>query len=304
MHFTHVPNGWRWLGLIIILIILLLLSLMGFGPTMSDSLTGCCGVSVAQQTPELAPSTSSVKKINFGIRDDSGKVTLTGVLPNEDEKQNVLNFANGVYGDGNFIDQLTVTSNAALPHWWQNINRALIWLKCNTGFSLSQLADVITLTGMVPNEAAKTVKEGEVRAFFAGTTKINNLLTLGTPEPALAVNPTPVVPPCSKNMNVVISFQSNSAVLSEKGKKQLDQITKCIASPTEVGGHTDSGGDDVYNKRLSKARAEAVIAYIKSIDEAKGKLLTAVGYGESKPIADNAIEDGKAQNRRIEFIAK
>ena len=66
-----------------------------------------------------------------------------------------------------------------------------------------------------------------------------------------------------------------------------------------IEGHTDSVGSDAYNKKLSQRRADAVKAYMvkKGIDANR---LTAVGYGEEKPIADNATKAGKAQNRRVE----
>jgi OOP family OmpA-OmpF porin len=68
----------------------------------------------------------------------------------------------------------------------------------------------------------------------------------------------------------------------------------------EVEGHTDSRGDDGYNKQLSQRRAEAVVAYLvkQGIDKAR---LTGRGFGEDRPIADNATEDGRAQNRRVVF---
>jgi OmpA-OmpF porin, OOP family len=74
----------------------------------------------------------------------------------------------------------------------------------------------------------------------------------------------------------------------------------------EIGGHTDSNGEDDYNLRLSQRRAEACVKYIisKGIDKQR---LSAKGYGESKPIAENANADGsdnpegRAKNRRTEF---
>ncbi|MCB9779536.1 MAG: OmpA family protein [Alphaproteobacteria bacterium] len=68
----------------------------------------------------------------------------------------------------------------------------------------------------------------------------------------------------------------------------------------EVQGHTDSDGSDAANLDLSQRRAEAVVAYLiqQGVDPSR---LSARGYGESVPIADNYTPDGKAQNRRVEF---
>ena len=69
----------------------------------------------------------------------------------------------------------------------------------------------------------------------------------------------------------------------------------------EVGGHTDNLGSEDANLRLSQARANAVVEYLKlaGIEEAR---LQAKGYGESTPIADNSTNDGRKANRRTEFV--
>ena len=66
-------------------------------------------------------------------------------------------------------------------------------------------------------------------------------------------------------------------------------------------GHTDSMGSDVYNMKLSNSRCESVKKYMvaKGIDPSQ---LTAIGFGETKPIADNATVEGREINRRLEFV--
>jgi outer membrane protein OmpA-like peptidoglycan-associated protein len=68
----------------------------------------------------------------------------------------------------------------------------------------------------------------------------------------------------------------------------------------EVAGHTDSKGSDAYNMKLSQQRAEAVRNFLISRGVAADRL-TAKGYGESQPVADNATEEGRFQNRRVEL---
>ncbi|MGI9626876.1 MAG: OmpA family protein, partial [Longimicrobiales bacterium] len=73
-----------------------------------------------------------------------------------------------------------------------------------------------------------------------------------------------------------------------------------ISTNVLIEGHTDASGDGSENRELSQARADAVLRYLthKGIDGAR---LTAVGFGESRPIQDNGTEEGKRANRRIEF---
>lgn len=101
-----------------------------------------------------------------------------------------------------------------------------------------------------------------------------------------------------------ITFESGSADITAEGQAILDEavavLTSAVGVTVEVGGHTDSAGGAAFNQRLSQARAESVVAYLVDggVDAA---ILTAVGYGEEQPVADNATPEGRDQNRRIEF---
>lgn len=84
----------------------------------------------------------------------------------------------------------------------------------------------------------------------------------------------------------------------------VSKILKDATAPVKIIGHTDSDGDDVANLKLSQQRADAVKDILVNqyhIDESK---LSTEGRGETQPIADNKSAEGKAQNRRVEFIFK
>ncbi|MGE4441778.1 MAG: OmpA family protein [Desulfomicrobium sp.] len=72
----------------------------------------------------------------------------------------------------------------------------------------------------------------------------------------------------------------------------------------EIAGHTDSKGADDYNQKLSERRAKAVRDYLVTNFGLDGSLFSAVGYGESKPVASNDTEEGRAENRRMEAELK
>lgn len=100
-----------------------------------------------------------------------------------------------------------------------------------------------------------------------------------------------------------IEFSPGSADLTVEGQLELDRVVEyLIAAPTtvEIGGHTDSDGSSELNQSLSQQRADAVLAYMTG-KGVPADWLRAFGYGEDNPIADNATEDGKSANRRIEF---
>ena len=101
-----------------------------------------------------------------------------------------------------------------------------------------------------------------------------------------------------------IEFDVGSATINPRGVALLDKLVPILQSAPrvkiEIGGHTDNIGDPGYNLDLSRRRASAVGQYLMSRGVGE-KRLTAVGYGQDKPIADNGTSQGRLKNRRIEF---
>ena len=106
---------------------------------------------------------------------------------------------------------------------------------------------------------------------------------------------------------VKIIFDINSSDISPDSFGLLNNFGVALSSGlsravVQIAGHTDSKGDADYNKKLSLARAESVSNYLIQKHNINPQRLEIIGYGESKPIEDNATELGRAQNRRVEFI--
>jgi outer membrane protein OmpA-like peptidoglycan-associated protein len=103
-----------------------------------------------------------------------------------------------------------------------------------------------------------------------------------------------------------IYFDTNKATIRKVSFPLLAEIAKVIqANPDikliEVGGHTDSQGNDAFNLQLSQARAEAVVFWLTTAGGVDSSRLVAKGYGETHPIDTNDDETGRAMNRRVEF---
>jgi OOP family OmpA-OmpF porin len=107
---------------------------------------------------------------------------------------------------------------------------------------------------------------------------------------------------CSCDVSVQLQFKFDSAELTPEDMATLDRVATRLTELQfiggEVSGHTDSTGDDAYNLDLSKRRAQSALAYLESKGVAAGRM-TSVGFGETRPIADNATPEGRAQNRRV-----
>ena len=99
-------------------------------------------------------------------------------------------------------------------------------------------------------------------------------------------------------------FDFNKSQLKSESFAELDRLVELVkASPKmelEIAGHTDNVGNDAANKKLSTDRAKAVYDYLVSKDISSTRLKT-IGYGKSKPLASNDTEEGRSQNRRVEF---
>jgi OmpA-OmpF porin, OOP family len=104
-----------------------------------------------------------------------------------------------------------------------------------------------------------------------------------------------------------IHFSAGRASIDPDSAGLLDRLIetalRCPTANIEVAGHTDSDGEDAANQALSEKRAQAVADYLVKAGLPANRF-TAVGYGSAQPIASNDTEDGKAQNRRIEFTVK
>jgi outer membrane protein OmpA-like peptidoglycan-associated protein len=103
-----------------------------------------------------------------------------------------------------------------------------------------------------------------------------------------------------------IRFEPESSAIDRGSYGILDQISLALRKHeeidrVEVGGHTDSTGPHGYNVRLSHERARSVRNYLLERGIKPGRL-SARGYGPDKPIADNETDDGRAKNRRVEFL--
>jgi outer membrane protein OmpA-like peptidoglycan-associated protein len=129
-------------------------------------------------------------------------------------------------------------------------------------------------------------------------------------------SPAPPPPPESKRVEqqlreIVqlenVQFETNSATLTPKGVATMEKIAAVLKQatgfPVEIQGHTDGRGDRAYNLALSQQRANTCLQFLTARGLPAARF-SAKGYGPDRPVATNESEEGRLQNRRIEFSVK
>jgi len=124
------------------------------------------------------------------------------------------------------------------------------------------------------------------------------------PAPAAPVA-APAPPPVKKKIVLRgVNFDFDKATIRKDAAPVLDEAVATLKEASglnvSVEGHTDSMGSDEYNEKLSQRRAGAVRDYLADHGVSASRM-TVQGFGESKPVASNDTDEGRAQNRRVEL---
>jgi len=126
-----------------------------------------------------------------------------------------------------------------------------------------------------------------------------------TPPPPPPPTPAPLPPPVSRKIVLRgVHFDFDRSEIRSDSRPVLDEAASALKENSNVRisveGHTDNVGSDAYNEKLSVRRAEAVFRYMVN-QGISPERMEVIGYGESRPVADNDTDSGRAQNRRVEL---
>jgi outer membrane protein OmpA-like peptidoglycan-associated protein len=169
----------------------------------------------------------------------------------------------------------------------------------------------IVLTGTVASEALKT-QAGQIAAEQPGVRTVANLLEIVAAPPASALAVVPDASAVQSKLRDIllkkkIEFDTARATITAASFPVLEEARSVLSDAPQLGvvieGHTDNRGDAAANRALSRARAQAVVDWLKEHGIAPQRL-RAEGFGPDRPIADNDTSAGRAQNRRVEITAQ
>ncbi|HKQ89206.1 MAG TPA: YidB family protein [Blastocatellia bacterium] len=259
-------------------------------------------------TQPQAPSLNS----RLSVINSGGKIKYSGVVPDEQTKQNVMNQLKSAFGEGNVSGDISVDSRARAAAWTSGLSSALPNFKAsgsevtfdgnsiNVGGTMSEnaksdaVANLKSVYGAGMNigafEAATAVTEASRKA----TEALSSLRPGFTAEELVS----------ALNMTI-INFRSGSSQIPRESMAVLEQSASAIKSAPagtvlEVAGYTDNVGNPAANQKLSQQRADSVRRFL--IDKGTNSdSLVAKGYGGDNPIANNDTEEGRFRNRRIEY---
>lgn len=181
------------------------------------------------------------------------------------------------------------------------------------GLTVTEVDGALVIEGIAAN-ATDVAAIGAVARSVEGSQRVDNRVvveggSIDTPFPATASPATNGGADLATQLNSLgrVSFEAGSSDLTNEGAVVLDNVARLLEqSPgiqIEVHGHTDSDGDESANQVLSQQRAEAVATAL-SQRGINATRITAVGFGELNPIAPNITAEGRATNRRIEFVVQ
>ncbi len=227
-------------------------------------------------------SLSQTEKLaDITITTSGRDITLSGDVINEEFKQKAAELAKNTHGVRKVTNQLSIVEIE--PETDKQVE--------------PEIEPVVEVEPEVTQEPEPTEQEIEVKKEVIHTPIVADL-----PDYS-----------CQQEFDFLLSnekiqFATASAVIDPSSYSLLNDLieiatTECVDAKFEIAGHTDSQGNENYNLDLSQQRATSVMEYFIQ-NGLQAEHITAVGYGESTPIADNETDDGRAKNRRIELTVK
>lgn len=263
---------------------------------------------------KVAPSAGLANDQNgrFQVDYDGQYMALTGAVTDEKTKQTFLDKAAKVVGTSKVAEALELSATGLEAT--KSLANALPELAALEFAQLVVEGKSLIVQGYTSNPDTRTSIEKRINEILGDQYDITYMIEAPeiTDAPA-ATEPAPgLASDCQQQFNALLStenivFESASADISAKSnallKRLADVINNCPAIDIEIGGHTDTRGDAEMNLDLSQRRASAVKSALVKLGINKSRLL-AVGYGETRPIANETTPSGLQKNRRIEFVIK
>ena len=235
----------------------------------------------------LAPNEESVGSIRFWFRSGDGGSVLYWVVRNPS--------GNEIQGE----KEIHVGDDGSL----KSLLKLGEWNHFSYSFNKRAFKGYINGTRVINIPSMK--KPTRLQFSNAGKYKYNSLSNVRLAQGAVPLYDRLMTD--GKIVTYAITFELGKADLKPESMVEINRVAKLMQENPglefEVQGHCDASGSDKVNDPLSQQRAEAIVAALVDQGIASARL-TAVGKGSHSPIADNKTDEGRAKNRRVEFVKK
>jgi OmpA-OmpF porin, OOP family len=266
----------------------------------------CIWMHVHSTDGKVAPIAAQTNPATLKAAANGIVLTLSGSVPDQATKTNLINSAEKVFGLSNVVDQIEIKSSVAAPLWVEQARAIFPLLKSTIKNGMFVFKDkTVAVSGEISGEDSKTKILRSIDSVAGAALTVNDQLQTPNSRGGKGKKSGPLQVKLNELLlGKTIEFDSSSSRLRNDSHRLLDAIVDVLKSGTsgqiEISGHTDKNGKEDKNVRLSQRRADAVKKYLvdKGINSAR---VESIGHGSSMPIADESTFEGQRKNRRIEF---
>lgn len=278
------------------------------------------GLTVEDQLRIAIPVSSNLIVTKVGEQ-----LALEGFLPSQKQIDKLMAVIQVVFSGHTIDNRVSAADDNSAPQWLAPVISLIPELVSIERGGIKVDDHGLILTGAVESEADKRLLVERAKYVLGDLIPIHDHLTVlevtrpassdiandDTLPPVADINPDPQ-PADQREIEAklaeldlsAIRFAPGSARITPFGEVVLDKVSQLLQqydqARVEIGGHTDTIGDDRFNRALSSRRAQAVRNYLVARGIAKDRM-ESVGYGETRPLTDDQTPEGQARNRRIEF---
>jgi len=237
-------------------------------------------------------------------REPNGMVTIQGEAPDDASRIRLVEIAQQIYAGSSVTDNMKIVGAASEP-WSSAAHLGLEEMARLKNGEVSISGKDFVIKGAAESEQVANDIRSVLSTDLPPGFKSHDEITVMSAEEKAANSCQTLMRQASANGT--INFARAKADLTADSAQTLRDLAQianeCPSFKIQIEGHTDSEGTDERNQRLSDRRARAVADFLAQSGVDPSRLST-IGYGASRPIADNATEAGRAKNRRIEFTVR
>jgi OOP family OmpA-OmpF porin len=236
----------------------------------------------------------------FSVESRRGRLVLQGTTASRAHEAGLLQLAADHFGNAD--TRTSFNPGVILADHWASTSSRLLYALAAMDSAQAVMQDrSIEIRGVTSNAAIFTARLDFVRENLRPDIPVDA-------DIVIVDSVTPLDDLCEHTFSQLVfepvSFEHSSAEIRTTSFVTLDRITEfahdCRHATILIAGHTDSSGDESWNRQLSLARAQAVAKHIAQ-NGIEPKRLLATGLGSSEPVAENDTAQGRSLNRRIEF---